>query len=322
MKFLSSRKDIDKVTDGVQTYIEYIESNNDVVLRRTLISLKSFFEKKKKLFDKIIFTSATLPDKDFLSIDFGNNVSILKSESKPGERKGIVYLAKQFNLDYASIKNDFERKVYALLDLIFKIKQKSIVVFYKSYSIINNVERRNILEKKFKENAIPLFIIRDNKAEKHNEIWNDFYIASRRKKAVMMCSAFGKYGRSSNNLEGDKCRVLIIWGIPREREPTIDKKLRPIIHRFYNDFFTKNKLPYTFNQFWYCLKPRRILQQNIGRLVRNSNDHGFFILCMDRDIESILPKSIRDDLDILRWTTQPNEVIDAMNSFFDQVNNG
>jgi Rad3-related DNA helicase len=136
----------------------------------------------------------------------------------------------------------------------------------------------------------------------------------------MFCSSFGRYARGSNQLKDDNCRVVIIWGKPVEPEPTYEKPLQYQIHEHFNDYFLKKEINLNFQQFWYGLKPRKSIHQIVGRLTRSTNDFGFFIICSKENLENVIDKQTRSDLDIISVTRDEEDVLDAMEDFFQGVN--
>ncbi len=318
--FLNSMNEIDKFDDGVQTFIEYVEKTDDIYIKRLLISLKGFFKRKNNLYNKIVVTSATLPHDDFLRKDFGDEIETIHSSFKIGKKRGIIYQSENFNLKSSSLNNNFDQKIDALAKLIKKIPEKRIVIFYKSFSIFNSEERTNILSKIFSKQKIKYWIVKKHPLEKHKQVWDDFIKTTEKENGVMFCSSFGRYARGSNQLKDDNCRVVIIWGKPVEPEPTYEKPLQSQIHEHFNEYFRKKDIKLNFKQFWYVFKPRKTIYQIVGRLTRSINDYGFFIICSKENLENVIDKKTRSDLDIISVTKDEEDVLDSMEDFFQGVN--
>jgi Rad3-related DNA helicase len=318
--FLNSMNEINKFDEGIQTFIEYVEKTDDIYIKRLLISLKGFFKRKNNLYDKIVVASATLPHDDFLRKDFGDEIETIHSSFKIGKKRGIIYQSESFNLESNSLNNNFDEKINTLVDLIKKIPEKRIVIFYKSSSIFNSQERMGTLNKIFSNEKIKKWIIEKYPLNEHKMKWNEFIKTTEKERGVMFCSSFGRYARGSNQLKDDNCRVVIIWGKPVEPEPTYEKPLQYQIHEHFNDYFLKKEINLNFQQFWYGLKPRKSIHQIVGRLTRSTNDFGFFIICSKENLENVIDKQTRSDLDIISVTRDEEDVLDAMEDFFQGVN--
>lgn len=317
--FLNSMNEINKFDEGVQTFIEYVEKTDDLYIKRVLISLKGFFEKKLYLYDKVIISSATLPHNEFLKKDFGNEIETFHIDHKIGKKRGIIYQSNDFDLKNKNLNKNFNGKTISIVNLIEKIPDNRIVIFYKSHTIFKSEERRKTLSKIFNERNIKHWIIKDYPYNKQKDIWSKFIKETQTQKGVVFCSSFGRYARGSNQLKDDNCRVIIIWGKPVEREPTYEKPLQYQIHEYFNDYFKKKNIPLDFKQFWYVLKPRKAIHQIVGRLTRSTEDYGFFVICSKENLENVLDKKTRSELDILKTTDDEEDVIDAMEDFFQGV---
>ena len=305
-------------------FIDFIskDKNGIITFEREIIFYRRFFDDIYKKFRYFYFFSATPPKEEILNLNIGeNNYKIINVNGTIGKRKGVVIANKLCKLSYKDGFKDFDKKVEHLADVVKNLNQNSIVVAVKSSRYIEN-NAWNKIQSQFNKCEIKVLKCTSEDVEKENEIWNDFYDSSKKQKTIIFVSAHSKWMRGVNVMGQDKCRILIIWGVPYKKVP------KKIIQKYMDEELSKYGINY--NDIWYCFDPRNLIIQIIGRLIRGFDDYGCFIVMLDNfELQKILPLEVRKQLKVDKllhlYNGIPTKIdIDKLtkniNDFFNNIN--
>ena len=314
-------RNIDKFADGY-SFVEYIEGEEkNTILERRAEIFDKFFENRKRTFNSIDFYSATYPPKEILDMHLNkDDIKHISIEHEVTGREGVLLVTEEGNLSYNETKNSNEtklkRKVDLLINTIKASPRNEIVVVPCSNRILRNKKIMGMLKQELKKARIPMFELLTN-VDRQKEQWSLYHRRCKKKKSVMFVSASTKWATGSNELSDDGCRVLIMWGIPYPfKEKAIVEKIWTKI--LSNPRILKKTSPEKkYNVYMNVLKVRNKYIQIIGRLIRNSVDHGFFIIIANKKINNILSEDIREDLGLYHTATTIDEIKTKMNTFFE-----
>lgn len=295
-------------------YIEFISNDkwNNITFEREVVFYRKIFENMNERTNHLLLFSATPPSPEMLKLNIGNYKQI-NVGGVLGVRNGCIMKNQLFDFAWKLKLDDFNEKVKYLIEIIKVAPVKSIVIATKSNFYLKD-ESWDEITKQFAENNIKLFKCTPEDVEHENQIWEDYYKESKIEKCVMFVSSHSKWLRGVDTMGNDKCRLLLIWGIPIKRLPKkiirnyMDKKLR--------------QYGLTYKDLWYKIMPRNMFIQIIGRLVRGFDDYGYFIiLSHDRmwgGINEILPKKIREKLRIKKIISPHEMQLSEIKQEFDE----
>jgi len=297
--------------------VYFIEKNDDEIrFERKAICFRNFFNNRMHDYDKIMLFSATPPAEEVLTMNFGENFIINEAEWFYKNRRGIIYVDKDFDLGGNEKKwfNDWQKKTDHLISILNISPFNENVVFLKSKKYLTGDAGKIVLNK-CRKNGITPFACIDSSHHKELEIWQKYENSCKQgNKTVIFAASQGRWGRGVNKLKNNGCRFLIIWGIPIKHIPN------NVIQNGYNREFRRQKSYMNFWSFWCNILPKSIYMQTIGRLVRNDDDYGFYTILTHKKINNILDSVHQRKLGCIGTTYDINELINELNKFYKEKN--
>ena len=273
----------------------------------------------------IILTSGTLAPFDILENELKikfettleNEHIIDKSQFKFAIIKGTTFYDKNisFNFEYNNRKdyNTIKSLGYTILNLCKSVKSGGILVFFTSFSYLNECYNIwgecNLIEQisKFKT------IFFDNK--KNKNLVSD-YKKNENKNSILL-SVFRGSSSEGIDFKDDFARMVVCIGVPFASK--IEEKIQ--LKKKYLDKISEEKGGCSLSgKKWYVNDAISNVNQTLGRVIRHKNDYGVLI-CIDKRYEAhyknkLFSKWMRDKCQIVNILD--NNFMEYLGKFYEE----
>ena len=273
----------------------------------------------------IILTSGTLAPFDILEKELKikfettleNDHIIDKSQFKFAIIKGTKFNDKNisFNFEYNNRKdyNTIKSLGYTILNLCKSVKSGGILVFFTSFSYLN--ECYNIWGECNLIGQISKYktIFFDNK--KNKKLVSDY--KNNENKNSILLSVFRGTSSEGIDFKDDFARMVVCIGVPFANK--MEEKIQ--LKKKYLDKISEEKVGCSLDgRKWYVNDAISNVNQTLGRVIRHKNDYGVLI-CLDKRYEAhyknkLFSKWMRDKCEIIN--VLDNNFMESLGSFYEE----